>query len=104
MVAKTIHAKLIKEQEDTNGFIYYIFENLESNSWDNRFLMVTRYPNWEWGFPKVNQEGFLVYTELFEGSEYYDYKCDKMSKIQQSHIRFEKFFNEPIKEDQTYKL
>lgn len=97
-----VHAKLIVIHNDINGYINYIFQNLDECTWINKYFMTTRYPNWETSFPNIGDEGYLIYTEVYAGEDYYNNKTGNMDKYNCSHLRFEKFLPVPKKQDGKY--
>lgn len=53
---------------DPTGYTTYIFKNIESNTpYLYKYIMCTRYPNWEHRGLKINEEGFLTYEPVLEG-------------------------------------
>lgn len=90
-----IHAELLIAQDDFNGFINYIFRNLESDNWFDKYIYCTRYPNWDWKYPEVGDKGYVVITPMHGGKTYFNVKSQAEEKIQQDHNRFEKFLEEP---------
>lgn len=96
-----IRAKLLVWEEDVGGYITYIFENLDSDCWDNKYVMCVRYPNWESNYPEVNDIGFLQCTYIIAGESYYNRLTDKEDVYQFTHIRFDKFLSLKDKKDNT---
>ena len=59
---QTLRAKLVGLDEST--YTTYVFENLDSKSWEDRYFMCTRFPNWEHFNLKIGDEGFVTYDEV----------------------------------------
>lgn len=65
-----IYAKLLVEEENIGGYVVYVFENLDKDKWDlGRYIMCTRFPNWEVQSFKVGNIGFLHYKEIIAGRD-----------------------------------
>lgn len=92
-----IKARFINGYLDFNGYCIYVFENLESDYWDNKYIMCVRYPNWEGNTPNINDEGFLQYTYIYAGNSYYNRLTGTNSIYEYNHVRFDKFL--PLKVD-----
>lgn len=94
MDATIIHAALINAYPGTNGYIFYLFKNIDNN----KLVLCTRYPNWEWPHPEFYKEGYLEYKEIKAGeSTYYNYRLDANMKYKSDHTAFLKF----IPKDET---
>ena len=53
---------------DPTGYTTYIFKNIDSNApYLYKYVMCTRYPNWEHRGLKIHEEGFLTYEPVLEG-------------------------------------
>lgn len=73
---QTLRAKLVGLDEST--YTTYVFENLDSKSWEDRYFMCTRFPNWEHFNLKIGDEGFVTYDEVIAGqSKWFDSKSKK---------------------------
>lgn len=99
-----IQAKLLAYNEDTGGYTTYVFQNLESDNWANKYIMCVRYPNWESSYPDINDIGFLQCTYIIGGASYYNRMLDMEDKYKYSHIRFDKFLPIEKKVDSTITL
>ncbi len=89
-----IHAKLVAYQESTNGYINYVFWNIESDSWDNQYIMCVRYPNWDSPQINIDDEGYLSFTEIVAGTKYFNSKTNKEDVFLYNHIRFNRFIKD----------
>lgn len=86
----TILAKL--EEIQRNGdYINYVFKNLEATKWDNVYFLCTRYPRWEHRELKKGEIGYVTFTEVIAGEEYYNHITNSRDFYNHSHIRFDKF-------------
>lgn len=47
MLTITRKVKLLVQQQESMGYITYVFENLDYKNEDDKYLMCTRFPNWE---------------------------------------------------------
>ena len=63
----TIRAKLKTMRNDGQGYLVYVFENVESNN--PKYIMMVRFPNWESPFPRIGEVGFLKYKEVIAGED-----------------------------------
>ena len=86
-----IKAKFIQGYTDFSGYTIYVFENLESDYWDNKYVMCVRYPNWEGEEPQSNIIGFLQYTYIYAGTSYFNRITGKNNIYEYDHVRFDKF-------------
>ncbi len=87
----TIKAKLVEYSIDFNGYITYIFQNLESTDWDNKYFMCIRYPNWDHCDISIGEEGYLTITLIEAGTKYYEPRSGETRVYTYTHNRFDKF-------------
>jgi len=87
----TLKAKLVEYTEDFGGYVNYIFQNLENTSWDNKYFMCVRYPNWDHRDLSIGDEGYLTMTLVEAGTEYYEPKSGERRIYNYTHNRFDKF-------------
>ena len=87
----TIQAKLVAKRE--GQYTVYVFQNLDEpdNSWD-RYISVTRCPNWEC-FEEMNIgiEGYLTFEPVEAGSQYFDSHAEEYNFYKYSGIYFINF-------------
>lgn len=91
----TIFAKLVAKQEGT--YTRYVFQNLDEpdNSWD-RYIAVTRCPNWECFVEmKLGIEGYLTFEPVEAGSQYFDSHAEEYNFYKYSGIYFINFVEKP---------
>ena len=92
----TIRCKLCAKKLDINGYINYIFCNLESNDKLTRYVMCTQYPNWNQEDIQLNDIGFLTYEIHYAGKDtYYDGEDHKYYRY--DGIQLIRFIKENIK-------
>lgn len=74
---KVLRAKLITLQNEIDGYITYVFQNLEANTTLEKYVMCTRFPNWKTEELKIGDTGFLEYNDVIAGDDrWYDYYND----------------------------
>lgn len=69
----TIKCKLLAKREEVGGYIVYVFQNLD----DNSYLMCTRLPNWETPFLELGDIGFLEFKEVIAGVDQWYSRSDQ---------------------------
>lgn len=87
----TIKAKLVEYVEDFGGYISYVFQNLESDRWDNKYMLCIRYPNWDHPDIPLDKEGYLTFTTIYCGEKYYEPRTGETKIYTYTHNRFDKF-------------
>ncbi len=92
----TLKAKLIEFSEEFGGYVNYVFENLDSNEWDKKYILCCRYPHWDNPPIALGSVGFLTFTLIEAGSNYYDVRSGENRFYCYTHNRFDKFI--PIQE------
>jgi len=98
----TVHVKLIAALEDICGYTTYVFENLETTEWDNKYFMCTRYPNWEHRELQIGEVGYLEYDIIVAGETYYNNRTNTNEVYKTSHLQFVRFIAETKKTDKKY--
>jgi len=90
----TFRGKLVAKRTDLMGYITYVFENLEPLDSSLKYIMCVRFPNWNEGYIKCEDIGFVTvrYVQAgedtwFNGTEYMPYR--------KTDIHFLKFVEEP---------
>lgn len=98
---KTMHGELVALKDDLGGYITYVFKNLESNEVFDKYLMCTRFPNWDSPMLELGDIGFVKYREVFGGiDEWYDKVNDCFIKYNYTDIHFLDFIYEKEKQDE----
>lgn len=81
--------KLVAKEPDFQGYITYVFENLEEEVIkETRYIMCTRWPNWEHRDIDLEEIGYLNFAEIragvdkwFDGNEMIPYKYNGIQFI-----------------------
>ena len=90
MTEQTYKAKLLAESRDCQGYTTYVFENLESDNWTNKYIMCVRFPNWDQSPFNIGEIGFLKVRSVEGGRDewyngtgfsYYRYTNDIFMKF-----------------------
>lgn len=70
----TIRCKLICQEDDIGGYVIYVFKVLEEpKEFGRKYVMVTRWPNWNHRSLETNEIGYLSYKEVHAGVDtWYD--------------------------------
>mgnify|MGYP006886755644 CR=1 FL=1 len=78
------------ESEDDCGYITYVFKVLES--YYTKYIMCTRFPNWEHRQLKKGEIGYLSYVEIRAGlDKWYDKGNNNFVPYKYNNIQFIKF-------------
>lgn len=93
METQTYHAKLVASSSDGMGYINYVFEDLEFQNYDYKYVMCVRFPNWEQPRISINDVGYVTMRYVQEGiDKWYDGKDFNTYKY--TNIVFMKFIPE----------
>lgn len=91
----TLIVKVEAILHESTGYTTYIFKNLdESASFLYKYVMCTRYPNWEHRGLKIDEEGFLTYQPVNEGIDKW-FDGYNLVPYKFSANRFINFINKP---------
>ena len=97
----TLKVKLLAFNRDIDQYVTYVFENLEATSFDNKYLMCVRFPNWNQSEIALHDVGYLNVRYVQEGiSKWYD--GEKMNTYRYTNMIFLKFIKEPEKLNQDF--
>ena len=89
-----IRGKLVAKSIDFSNYINYVFENLESDKHENKYIMCVQFPNWNQSEIKINDIGYVNVRYVKEGiSQWYD--GEKMNVYKYTNVVFLKFIKEP---------
>mgnify|MGYP003319285134 CR=1 FL=1 len=92
----TLKVKLLAFSRDIDQYTTYVFENLESTSPDDKYLMCVKFPNWNQSEIALHDIGYLNVRYVREGiSKWYD--GEKMNTYKYTNVIFLKFIKEPEK-------
>lgn len=93
----TIYCKLVAKEHDLGGYTTYVFQNLEEKSIYDKYLMCTRWPNWEHRNLDLGENGYLTYKEVVAGVDTW-YDGTSFIPYNYTNIIFIKF----VKESDNY--
>ena len=106
MKTRTVKGELVAAQTDSMGYTTYVFKLLDPDEIEEfgfKYIMCTRWPNWDHRDVRVGEIGYISYTEIIAGEDFWldrsglvPYKC--------STVQFNKFITEPPKVAKTFKL
>lgn len=96
-------AKLLVKLTDALNYTNYVFEVLETDEIDRlgtKYILATRFPNWDHRVIEIGEVGYLSFIEIRAGlDKWFDGK--NMIPYRYNIIQFIKFIKKP--ETQTYK-
>lgn len=96
----TVLAQLKAIQNDTLGYVQYIFENLEEKSIWSKYIWCVRFPNWQCRDIQIDDIGYLTYEMHNAGVDKW-YDGDKFIPYKYSGYQFLNFIDKPIKIDKN---
>lgn len=101
MVAKV---KLVAQDQVLNGYSTYVFECLDQELKDQtKYIMTTRFPNWDHRPLKIDEIGYLHFEERKAGKDtWYDINTNLHYSFNYDIIQFIKFIEIPKTEDNKY--
>ncbi len=65
----TIYGKLLAKTHDIGGYTTYVFQNLDSAPFGHKYVMLTRWPNWQCSNIDVGEIGYVTYKEVIAGKD-----------------------------------
>ena len=99
-------ARLLVQETDSAGYTTYVFLVLDQSEVERlgtRYLMCTRWPNWDHRFIKNYEEGYLSITEIRAGiDEWFD--GEKFVKYNYNNIQFNQFINKQQDYSHNFKM
>lgn len=98
----TVLAKLVASHKDFGGYIIYVFECLEGfliN--DSKYVMVTRFPNWEHKSIAIDDIGYLEFVEIRAGIDKW-FNGANMVPYAYNLVQFIRFIKKPDEVDSKY--
>lgn len=100
----TILAKLLASEEDTLGYITYVFLCLDKEiQRQTKYLMCTRFPNWEHRNLEIGEIGYLTIFEIRAGIDKW-FDGNKMVPYNYNNIQFLKFIKNPKKNSHKFTI
>lgn len=90
----TLRCKLLAKEKDFAGYITYVFQNLEINpTFGHKYIMMTRWPNWQHRNIEIDEIGYVTYKEVQAGIDTW-YDGTKFVSYNYTNIVFIKFVKE----------
>jgi hypothetical protein len=91
-----LRVQLKSKNIDLGGYITYVFENLNFQTYENQYVMCVQFPNWNQSEIRVGDVGYVNVRYVKEGiSQWYD--GEKMHVYKYTNVVFLKFVKEPEK-------
>ena len=95
----TVLAQLVAKESDIAGYITYVFECLDKEI-DTKYIMCTRYPNWNHRVIDIGEVGYLNSCEIRAGVDQW-FDGEKMIPYNYNGIQFNKFVSKPREKDKN---
>lgn len=89
----TYHAKLVASCTDTMGYTNYVFENLDFQDYDDKYLMCVKFPNWNNAIFNYGDVGYVTVRFVREGIDRW-YDGQDFNVYKYTNIIFLKFIKE----------
>lgn len=100
----TVLAKLVASEEGALGYITYVFECLDADVIkETRYIMCTRYPNWDHRRIEIGEVGFLNFFEIKAGIDKW-FDGTKLVPYRYSNIQFMKFIEKPVEKSHKFTM
>lgn len=100
----TILAKLVAKCDDTLGYITYVFECLDEEiRTQTKYIMCTRFPNWEHKPVNIDDKGYLNFREVQAGIDKW-FDGNNMIPYKYTGIHFIKFIEKPESKSYEYRI
>ena len=91
---RIIKGQLLTFKEDM-GYITYVFKNLNDTTPFDRYVMCTRFPNWDCEHLKVGDIGFVLYKFVEAGkSQWYNIETKEFEAYKYTNCIFLNFIRE----------
>lgn len=98
----TVLACLVAKEIDTLGYITYVFECLDDNVIENsKYIMCTRYPNWDHRKINIGEIGYLNFVEIRAGIDKW-FNGKDMIPYNYNGIQFIKFVKRVESQEHEY--
>lgn len=100
----TTLAKLVAKQIDIGEYVTYVFEVVEEEErkrLNTKYIMCTRYPNWNHGTIDEGEVGYLDFEEVRAGIDKW-FDGEKMVYYNYNNIQFNKFVPKSAKDKHEY--
>ena len=97
----TILSKLLAIDPDPMGYVTYVFECLDKEIIkESKYIMCTRFPNWNHRSLDIGEIGYLNFVEIRAGIDKW-FDGNRMIPYLYNNIQFIKFVSKP--RDKYYK-
>lgn len=97
---KTFHGELVTFKED-NGYITYVFKNLDDCDIFHKYLMCVRFPRWECQSINIGDKGYIQYKEVIAGiDKWFDSELNQFIPYKYTDIHFLDFISEKKQQDE----
>lgn len=64
----TLKSEVVTKEYDIGGYVIYVFKNLDNNPpFGYKYIMITRWPNWNDKDPEIGEIGYITYKEVVAG-------------------------------------
>lgn len=98
----TALVKLVASRKDGLDYIIYVFECLEEYMIkQSKYIMCTRYPNWDAPTIGIGDIGYVEFQEIRAGIDHW-WNGEKMVPYEYNTIQFLKFIDKPENVDNKY--
>lgn len=89
----TYYAKLVAYCEDGMGYTNYVFEKLEYDDLEYKYIMCVKFPNWQHGPIEIGETGYVTVRYVEEGIDKW-YNGTDLVPYKDTNIIFLKFIPE----------
>lgn len=90
----TLKVRFVAKTTDILGYSNYVFENLNEVSYDEKYIMCVRFPNWNQKPFELQEEGFVTVRYVKAGVDTW-YDGEKLVPYKYTNIIFLKFISLP---------
>lgn len=98
----TVPAQLVAKQDDSFGYVTYVFKRLDKVNVDKRYIMCVMFPNWDQKKIELGDKGYLSFVEIKAGIDKW-FDGEKMVPYNYDNVQFLKFIDmSDEKEDHKY--
>lgn len=100
----TVLSKLIAKEQDGVGYVTYVFECLDKEDivrLDSKYIMCTRFPNWDHRSINIDEIGYLNFIEIRAGIDKW-FDGANMVPYNYNNIQFIKFISKPRDKSNVY--
>lgn len=96
--ARIYYCELLTFKQDFGDYVTYVFKNLDSTTGVDKYLMCTKFPNWNIEPINIGDRGFVHLKEIIAGEDsWYDFKTQNLIKYKYDNIQFINFVKDKPK-------